>query len=71
MHQALCWIQAEVCKMHCGLQLTGTLPAFLAEIGTLTELELESNQVRLYCTDQRCLAPASLQLPLLLCDSYM
>ena len=27
------------------LQLTGTVPAFLSAIGSLVELELESNQV--------------------------
>ena len=30
------------------LQLTGTVPAFLSTIGSLVELELESNQVHAY-----------------------
>ena len=42
------WCHAQFLIAPLGLlQLTGTVPAFLSTIGSLVELELESNQVHI------------------------
>lgn len=46
----------EICtESFCVLQLSGTVPAFIADVKTLQEVELRNNRVRFYSRIPGCI----------------